>query len=94
MTRLFESGLVDYIAHYCYPNAITVYGSYAKGEDIEESDIDIFILTRSIKNLKLENFEAILKKRVHVIMKETLKDTLNLKIEIINGIVIYGYLKI
>ena len=43
ITRLKESGLIDYLAEKCMPNAIILFGSASRGEDLKESDLDIFV---------------------------------------------------
>src|SRR3989338_8325899 len=40
---MFESGLVDYIIREHFNPIIVLFGSYSKGEDIESSDIDLYI---------------------------------------------------
>jgi len=95
LIKLKESGILDYIIHSCYPKAIILYGSYSRGEDIKESDIDILVLTKFRKPLSLEKFEAILKREVHLINVERVKNlNMELRNEIINGIKLYGYLTI
>ncbi len=44
---------------------IVLYGSAAKGENIEESDIDIFILSRDPDGVKEIIFEDKLRKKIH-----------------------------
>jgi len=92
--KIKESGLINYLISSLYPKAIVLYGSYPKGEDVEDSDIDILIISKIKKNMHLEKFEKKLKRKIHIITKEKLsKLNKNLKLEIINGIIIYGYLK-
>jgi len=44
--------LADYLEkEYHHPEAIVVFGSYAKGEDIEKSDIDVAIITNKRKGV-------------------------------------------
>ena len=94
LIRLKESGLVDFIKGLLHPEAIVLYGSYAKGEDVEQSDIDLLAITKAKKQLNLEKFEVILKRKIHIISEERLKKLSNeLKQELVNGIVLYGYLK-
>lgn len=48
-----------------YSNPVIIlFGSYAKGEDIENSDIDLYIQTPSKKELRTEKFEKLLKRKV------------------------------
>ena len=94
LIRLKESGLIDFIKESLHPEAIVLYGSYAKGEDIESSDADLLIITKAKKPLQLGKFEAILKRRIHILSEERLKELSHeLKQEVVNGIVLYGYLK-
>ena len=54
--ELNKSGLVDFLWHELSPEAIILYGSYAKGESIENSDIDIFIIGKK-NEVDIEKFE-------------------------------------
>ena len=64
--QFFSSGLVDYIIKEYYNPVITVFGSYAKGEDIENSDVDLYIETAKKHIFKLGNFEKILNRKIQV----------------------------
>lgn len=92
--KIKESGLIDYLINLIHPKTIVLYGSYDKGEDVEESDIDLIIISNVKKNLKLEKYEKILKRKIHLILENNInKLNKNLKLEIINGNVLQGYLK-
>ncbi len=94
IAKLKESGLLDFLISSLYPHVVVVYGSYLRGEDIESSDIDLLIISKSKKKLALEKFEKILKRSVHLMIEEGLnKLTPELRGEVINGLVLYGYLK-
>ncbi len=74
-----------------YPQAITLYGSYSRGEDTEESDIDIFILSSTKKEIDVSSYEVGLKRKIHLIKKSDFTGLpKELKTNIINGIVLYG----
>jgi len=92
--ELNESGLVDFLWNSLSPDAIILYGSHAKGEATEESDIDIFIIGKERK-INTEEFEKKLGKRIHLMferdIKKISKELLN---NLINGIVLKGYLKV
>src|SRR3989344_8271071 len=47
--ELNTSGLVDFVWDKLSPDAIILYGSHAKGEAIEFSDIDIFVIGKEKK---------------------------------------------
>ncbi len=92
--KLKESGFLDFLVNSLHPQAIVLYGSYFRGEDIETSDIDILIISKVKKKLALEKFEKILKRGIHLIIISSLKKlTPELKTEVINGLVLYGYLR-
>lgn len=86
------SALVDF---YKIPECIVLFGSYVKGEDTRESDIDIAIVTGIKKYPQLEIYESILKRKIslHLIenTKNEGKDFIN---SLANGIVLYGYLEV
>ena len=94
---LFElnySGLLDYLWKKISPEAIILYGSFAKGESVEHSDIDLFILGKK-QFIDIKKFENNLNKKVHLLFNKSLNDISNeLKNNIINGITLKGYLKV
>lgn len=92
---IHQSGLVEYLAKlYHHPDCIVLFGSYAKGEDTENSDIDIAVLTDRKAALSLEKFEALLHRKIAI------KEFNKRKIEkefwntLANGIVVSGYLEV
>ncbi len=92
--ELNKSKLTDYLWNSLSPEAIILYGSHAKGESIEDSDIDLFVLGKE-KNLKLDTFEKKLNKKIHILFKTSLKKISNeLKNNILNGIILKGYIKV
>ena len=91
--ELQVSGLVDYLWEKVHPEAIILYGSYTKGEAIEGSDIDIFILGKE-RSLDIKEFESKMNKKTHIIFEDNVKIISNeLKNNLINGIVLKGYFK-
>ncbi len=89
-----ESKLIDFLWEKLAPKAIILYGSQAKGESTEQSDIDLFIIGKG-KKIDLYQFEKKLKKTIHIIFEEDIKKISNeLKNNLINGIVLKGYLKL
>ncbi|MFC1682364.1 nucleotidyltransferase domain-containing protein, partial [Nanoarchaeota archaeon] len=58
--RLFDTGLVDFLIEKFSNSTIIAFGSYAKGEDIESSDIDIYVESVSKQKINLTKFEKIL----------------------------------
>jgi len=70
-----------------YPKSIILFGSYDKGEDIESSDIDIFIDSKRF-NILLKEFEKYICRNIHLLFKEETDKRL---IESVNqGSILYG----
>lgn len=92
--ELHNSGLIEYLWQKLSPNAIILYGSYAKGESVEDSDIDFFIVGKE-KQINLEEFEKKLHRNIHLIFEDNIKNIPpELKNNLINGIVLKGYFKV
>jgi predicted nucleotidyltransferase len=81
------------------PETIVLFGSYAKGEDIEESDIDVLILTKNKAKVDISNFLLVCEKefnrKINLHIMDSLEKSSNeFKNAAANGIVLYGYLKV
>ena len=88
------SGLLDYIYDSCLPDCIILFGSASRGEDIESSDIDLFIQAKR-KRLSLDKYEKILNRKISLFFEENYKKlSKELKNNILNGIKLKGYLRI
>lgn len=85
--------LKNYIMENLYPKSLVLFGSYCLGEDVEESDIDILIVSNSKKDIDLLSFEKTLSRKINFIFVKNIKD-LDEKIQakIKNGIVLGGFL--
>jgi predicted nucleotidyltransferase len=89
--ELNHSGLIDYLWEHLAPKAIILYGSSAKGESIEGSDIDLFIIGKE-KKIILDTYQKKLGKHVHLLFDEQVQNIpAALKNNLINGIVLRGY---
>ena len=84
--QLKESGLTEYLREN-YPKSIILFGSYDKGEDVESSDIDLFIDSKKFK-LNIKKFEEILKRNIHIIFME--ESNKSLKESINQGTILFG----
>lgn len=93
---LYLSGLVEFIKKELSNPAIVVFGSYAKGEDIEDSDIDLYIETPSNKELNLKDFEKKLKRKIQIFRHKNLQEIKNnhLANNIMNGITLNNYIEV
>lgn len=94
--KICESGLLEYLRIELSNPAIVLFGSFANGEDIEESDIDIYIETPSKKAVSLENFEKSLKRKIQEFRGKSLHEISNphLANNIINGITLNNYIEV
>lgn len=95
ISRIKNTGLLDFlVSHYNEPEAIVLFGSYSRGEDIERGDVDLMIITHKKINPNLEKFEKLIHRKIHLLemaSSEIKKELLN---NVINGVILYGYLKI
>lgn len=91
---LHNSGLIRYVVDQIMPRNIILFGSYSRGEDTESSDIDLFIETKNQK-INLIKFEKLLNRKIQIHFKEHFINYPNeLKNNIINGVILHGYLEV
>ena len=96
LERLYESQFVDFLIKTCHqPQAIVCFGSYSRGEDTEQSDIDIAVLgaqQKEIEEIDLTGFERKLHRKIslHVFNIHQLSE--EFKSNLSNGIVLEGAL--
>lgn len=85
------SSLRESIVESVHPKAIVLFGSYSRGEDIETSDVDLFVLSKVKKEIDLEKFEKDLGRKINLLVIDKLgKLDKNIQNKVINGIVLYG----
>lgn len=94
INNLYISGLVEYLETELLPKCIILFGSGAKGEYNQESDIDIFVQAPE-KRISLERYEKIIKHRIALFFEPDISRLSNeLFNNIVNGYKLSGYLKI
>ena len=84
---------------YKNPEAIILFGSFARGEDIEESDIDILVITSNKSDSAIDDWttdlENEMNRKVNIQVIQSFERSSNeFRNAIANGIVIHGYLKV
>ena len=91
LRQLYESGLVDYLEDK-YPGAtIILFGSYSRGDDIVNSDIDIAVIGRKEKKLNLSGYEKYLERKININYYPSFENIHKyLKENLANGIVLVG----
>lgn len=97
---LINSGLVEFLEKvFNYP-VIILFGSTAKAEDTLSSDIDIFILSETKKQIDLVEFEKKLGKKIQFLVmnldefENAKKSNPNLVNNVLNGVKLSGFLRV
>jgi len=93
---LAASDLIDFLVGYLSNPSIVVFGSYSLGEDIESSDIDLYIETSSKKKIDLKAFEKEFGRKIQVFVYNNIKKVRNKELanNIMNGMLLHGYLEV
>ncbi|MAG78734.1 hypothetical protein CL616_05210 [archaeon] len=84
-------GMNEFIVQNYYPQLFVVFGSYSRGEDVETSDIDVLLISKTKKEVNLKKYEKELKREINMMIIKTL-DELDeiMQKRIMNGFVMYG----
>lgn len=99
LEKIRDSGILDFFEKELnYPDAIIVFGSFAKAENGKNSDLDFLVVTPVKKDLNFEKFEKKLGRNVQVFLysKKQLSNLKNKELlnSFINGIVLKGYMEV
>ena len=88
--------LIEVLLEIYKPKVIVLFGSFAKGEDIEESDIDLLILSNEkTKGIDTLLYEKTLKRKLNLhILKDLSHSSNEFRNAVANGVVLHGYLKV
>ncbi len=90
---LGESGLIAELKRKTTPDAIVLFGSFSKGEDIESSDIDLCVIAKE-KEIDLSEYEKKLSRKVQLFFAEKIeKFPGELQNNIVNGIIMSGFIR-
>lgn len=97
--RLERYLIIEILKETFQAETIVLFGSFAKGEDIEESDIDILVITNQKKKESIEDslgvFEKALNRKINLHILPSLENSSKeFKNAVANGIVLYGYIKV
>jgi len=91
LNQVYESGILDFIIKKFNPESVSIMGSYSRGEDIEDSDIDIVVISKEkYFNTDFQKFEKIMNRKIHLIVTNYKEISEEFYINFINGIVLYG----
>ncbi|MBS3166112.1 nucleotidyltransferase domain-containing protein [Candidatus Woesearchaeota archaeon] len=94
--QLYSSGLLDYLVTELSNSLIVVFGSFSRGEDVENSDIDFYIETPAKKKFNLEKYERNLQRKIQIIWSKHIYQIENKELanNIINGIKLNGFMEV
>ena len=90
---LKDSGLIEELNKFYLKPTIILYGSFAKGYDVKESDIDLVVISEKNKKFtNLKKYEKKLLKDIQIFVVKSIKDLKNkhLMNNVLNGVVIQG----
>ena len=92
--KINESDLSNYIQRETLPSSIILFGSGAKATFTEKSDIDIFVEAKEA-SLDLTKYEKKLNHKINLLFEQNINNlSKELRNNIINGVVLYGLMKI
>jgi predicted nucleotidyltransferase len=92
--KIMDSGVINYIQKETLPSSIIFFGSGAKATFTEKSDIDIFVEANEVK-LDLAKYEKKLNHKINLLFEQNINNlSKELRNNIINGVVLYGFIKI
>lgn len=95
LRQIYDSGIIDFLKKEYSNPVIVLFGSYLMGEDNEESDIDLYIETKTKKEFNFKKFERFLGRKIQVFNFKNLKEiNSELANSIINGLVLNNQLEV
>ena len=88
--------LIKYLIEEYSNPIIILFGSYYKGEDIENSDIDLYIETSTKQKFELKKYEKILKRKIQIFNFKNIREVKNnfLANNIINGLTLNNFIEV
>jgi predicted nucleotidyltransferase len=98
---VYKSGLVEFLVDsFNNPKAIVLFGSFRKGEDLSNSDIDIAIESEDVKEYKiiglreLSEFENNIERKIQIHVFN--RDSIDIGVfnNVANGILLWGFLEV
>ena len=95
LRQIYESGLADFLETTFAGGTVILFGSYSRGEDTINSDIDIAIIGRKEKKIDLKDFNNMLEREIRINFYDSFgKIHKNLRENLFNGIVISGGIRL
>ena len=93
---LYHLGLIDKLIEEYNNPVIILFGSFSKGEDIESSDIDLYIELSRKEKIDLKQIEKKLNKNIKLFIYKNIKEVENKELanNIINGITLNNFIEV
>jgi len=98
---IYRSGLIEFLLdEFNNPRSIIVFGSFRRGEDLSNSDIDIAIESNDTNEYKvlglkeLSEFENIIGRKIQIHLFNRKGVDINVFNNIANGILLWGFLEV
>jgi DNA-binding Lrp family transcriptional regulator len=89
--RLHESGLIGKIVEQSQPNCIILFGSARTGHDVESSDVDLFVQAEERRD-DWSGYEKLIRRKINILYEpEPWRINEELRTNLANGDVLYGY---
>lgn len=93
--EIIKSGLVGELIKVLNPSCIILFGSIRRGDSVKESDIDLFVESSIKKDFNIKRYEKIMGHKIQLFIESDIHNLQpNLFNNVINGIVLYGGLKL
>lgn len=96
INQLSSTGLIDFLIKELSNPTIIVFGSYSRGEDLENSDVDFYLEMPTKKKFDLEKFEKQLQRKIQIFAYKKISEIKNKELanNIINGITLNGFIEV
>ena len=91
LRQIYETGLADFLEKEFAGASIIIFGSYSRGEDLINSDVDIAVIGRKNKTINLTKYEGWLDRKININFYDSFKNIhQHLKENVCNGIILTG----
>lgn len=88
---IYETGFADFLEKEFAGSTIILFGSYSRGDDIFNSDIDVAVIGRKEKEVDLIKYEKEFEKQININFYESFRNIhKDLKENLCNGVILTG----
>lgn len=95
LEAVYSAGLVSHLLEKLRPDALILFGSYSRGEDYEDSDIDIATINGREANFSVQRYERKLARKISLTpIKDIKKAPRDFRNTLANGIVLAGSIEV